>query len=108
MVTEISQYSARLCFPGGWPFWAIRFISNRLPLNYPNLFSLAFPKIIHVARHTFATTVALANGVSIESLSKMLGHTKITTTQIYAKMLNSKVGADMDALAQRINYALPS
>ncbi len=62
----------------------------------------------HLARHTFATTVALANGVSIESLSKMLGHTKITTTQIYAKMLNSKVGADMDALAQRINYALPS
>lgn len=60
----------------------------------------------HLARHTFATTVALANGVSIESLSKMLGHTKISTTQIYAKILNEKVGADMDALAGKINYTL--
>ena len=60
----------------------------------------------HLARHTFATTVALANGVSIESLSKMLGHTKISTTQIYAKILNKKVGADMDALAGKINYTL--
>jgi site-specific recombinase XerD len=52
----------------------------------------------HIARHTFATTVTLANGVPIESVSKMLGHTKITTTQIYAKVLEGKISADMQHL----------
>ncbi len=52
----------------------------------------------HVARHTFATTVTLSNGVPIESVSKMLGHTKIATTQIYARVLEKKVGEDMAAL----------
>ena len=44
----------------------------------------------HLARHTFATTVTLTNGVSIESVSKMLGHTNIRTTQIYAKVINQE------------------
>jgi site-specific recombinase XerD len=44
----------------------------------------------HMARHTFATTITLSNGVPIESVSKMLGHTKIQTTQIYAKVLDEK------------------
>lgn len=49
----------------------------------------------HMARHTFATTITLSKGVSMESVSKMLGHTKITTTQIYARILNSKVKEEM-------------
>ncbi|MDE6878594.1 MAG: site-specific integrase [Odoribacter sp.] len=49
----------------------------------------------HLARHTFATTITLSKGVSMESVSKMLGHTKITTTQIYARILNSKVKEEM-------------
>ncbi|HEX8378263.1 MAG TPA: site-specific integrase [Pedobacter sp.] len=56
----------------------------------------------HIARHTFATTITLANGVSIESVSKMLGHTNIRTTQHYAKILDSKVGEDMQLLKMRL------
>ena len=52
----------------------------------------------HIARHTFATTVTLSNGVSIESVSKMLGHTNIKTTQHYAKILDKKVSDDMSVL----------
>ncbi|MBY0427301.1 MAG: site-specific integrase, partial [Cytophagales bacterium] len=62
----------------------------------------------HIGRHTFATTVTLANGVPIESVSSMLGHSKITTTQIYAKVIESKVSEDMIRLRERMSqYAKP-
>jgi len=57
----------------------------------------------HIARHTFATTVTLANGVSIESVSKMLGHKNIRTTQHYAKILDSQVSRDMDLLRNKFS-----
>lgn len=56
----------------------------------------------HLARHTFATTVTLSNGVPIETVSKMLGHTKIATTQIYAKVLEMKVSEDMAKLRSKL------
>lgn len=56
----------------------------------------------HIARHTFATTVTLSNGVPIESVSKMLGHTNIKTTKHYAKILDIKVSHDMAMLKQRL------
>ena len=52
----------------------------------------------HLARHTFATTVTLSNGVPIETVSKLLGHTKIATTQIYARVIERKVSDDMHNL----------
>lgn len=56
----------------------------------------------HLARHTFATTVTLSNGVPIESVSKMLGHTSIRTTQIYAKVVEHKLSEDMQNLRKRM------
>jgi site-specific recombinase XerD len=56
----------------------------------------------HIARHTFATTVTLANGVPIETVSSMLGHTSIRTTQIYAKVVEEKVSSDMKMLRQKL------
>jgi integrase/recombinase XerD len=57
----------------------------------------------HSARHTFATTVTLSNGVPIETVSKMLGHTKISTTQIYARVLEQKISLDMNNLRRQLN-----
>ncbi|MBN2814390.1 MAG: site-specific integrase [Bacteroidales bacterium] len=53
---------------------------------------------MHVARHTFATSVTLGNGVPIETVSKMLGHTSLKTTQIYARIVDSKISRDMEKL----------
>ena len=61
----------------------------------------------HMARHTFATTVTLSNGVPLETVSRMLGHTKISTTQIYAKVLDNKVSSDMQQLKDKL-FALNS
>ena len=60
------------------------------------------PLTFHIARHTFATTVTLTNGVPIETVSSMLGHKNLRTTQIYAKVVEHKVGEDMDRLEERL------
>ena len=62
----------------------------------------------HMARHTFATQVCLTNGVPIETISKMMGHSSIQSTQIYAEITGQKIGKDMKKLAGRIKgkYAI--
>lgn len=57
----------------------------------------------HLARHTFATTVTLAKGVPLETVSKMLGHTSLKTTQIYARITDQKIENDMQKLSKKLN-----
>ena len=56
----------------------------------------------HLARHSFATTITLNNGVPISTVSRMLGHTKLSTTQIYAKVLEGTIDEDMKLLGERL------
>ena len=64
---------------------------------------LSFNPTMHMARHTFATTVTLTQGVPLETVPKMLGHKHIITTQIYAKITNDKIGRDMAALSEKLD-----
>jgi site-specific recombinase XerD len=56
----------------------------------------------HCARHTFATTVTLANQISMESVSKMLGHSSLSMTKKYARILDSTIGKEMRGLAEKL------
>lgn len=62
----------------------------------------------HLARHTFATTITLNNGIPLETVSKMLGHTKLSTTQIYVHVLERKISDDMKALRTRFKQKASS
>lgn len=70
---------------------------------------LDFHLTFYVARHTFATETCLSNGVPIETISKMMGHSNIRTTQIYAEITNQKVGRDFGVLSKKTkdSYAIP-
>ena len=57
--------------------------------------------VYHVGRHSFASLITLEEGVPIETISRMLGHTNIETTQIYARITNSKIGSDMQGLDKK-------
>ena len=77
-----------------------------LPKEIADLCGITKNLSFHVARHTFATTVTLTNGVPIESVSKMLGHKNIQSTQHYARIVDKKVGDDMHLLSQKIENRL--
>ena len=101
LVTETSQYFVVLCRYVCSAILAKYLIINVLRLILVILFFIAFLNITYLARHTFATTTTLAKGVPIETVSKMLGHTNIETTQIYARITNNKIGNDMQGLDKK-------
>ena len=100
LVTEQPQYSVVVCIFHILQNTEIQLISNDLRLMFTYSLLLASPCIFHCFRHTFATTITLSHGIPIETVSKMLGHTSIKTTQIYAKILDTKVMDDMAALKE--------
>ena len=100
LVTETSQYFVVFCRYVCSAILAKYLIIKVLRLILVILFFIAFLNITYTARHTFATTITLSHGIPIETVSKMLGHTSIKTTQIYAKILDTKVMDDMAALKE--------
>ena len=102
LVTEQPQYSVVVCIFHILQNTEIQLISNDLRLIFTCSLLLASPCIFHTARHTFATML-LSKGVPIESVSKMLGHTNIKTTQIYARITNKKIEQDMMQVADKFD-----
>lgn len=72
--------------------------TNHLSFIYSFLLSLAFLLLMHAARHNFGTHITLSLGVPIETVGKMMGHMRIETTQLYAKVTDRKVDEDMKRL----------
>ena len=99
LVTEQPQYSVVVCIVHLLQNTEIQLISNDLRLIFTYSLLLASPCIFQVYRHTFATTVYLCNGGTIEALSKILGHKHISTTQIYAEVTNRMVSSDFRAIS---------
>ena len=95
LVTETSQYFVFFCRSVCSANLAKCLIINVLRLIIVILFFIAFLNITYLARHTFATTVTLANQVSIENVSKMLGHSSIRMTQQYARVLDASIEHEM-------------
>ena len=102
LVTEQPQYSVAVCFSYTWQNTETLLISNGLRFVFTCSLLLALPCTFHLARHTFATEICLTQGVPIESVSKMLGHTNIQTTQIYARVVDRKLSHDMEMLEQKL------
>ena len=102
LVTETSQYFVFFCRSVCPANLAKCLIINVLRLIIVILFFIAFLNITYTARHTFAVTVCLENGLPIETLSKMLGHTNLKVTQAYARITYRKVTEDMKVLKNKL------
>ena len=89
-VSRIRQNNAKPLISNG-----LRFIVTCLP-------TAALGVLFHCSRHTYATTICLSNGVSLETLSKMLGHKNITTTQIYAKVTPPMIDREVTMLREKL------
>ncbi len=104
LVTEQPQYSVIICIFSTWQNAETKLISNGLRFILTCPLFLAQPITFHCARHGFAT-LALSMGMPIESVSRVLGHTNIVTTQIYAKITTQKLDNDLTMLGNRLNQS---
>lgn len=105
LVTEQPQYSVAVCIFPTWQNTEISLIPNGLRLIFTSSLSLALAILFHTARHTFAT-FALANGVSIESVAKMLGHTNVQMTRHYARVLDRTVIREMSQIKMDFHFSM--
>lgn len=94
------QYSALRCVSDIWQNNEKPLISNGLRFIVTCLPTAALWVLFHLARHTFASTVTLANNISLEVVSKMLGHTNTRMTAHYAKLIDKCIGEQMDKLME--------
>ena len=102
LVTETSQYFVFFCRSVCSANLAKCLIINVLRLIIVILFFIAFLNITYQARHTFASVVCISQGVPIETVSKIMGHRNISTTQRYAKITQEKIDRDVTALSFNI------
>lgn len=104
LVTEQPQYSVVVCIFSTSQNTEISLIPNGLRLIYTCSLLLALPCIFHQRRHGFAT-LALSKGMPIESVSRVLGHTNIVTTQLYAKITTEKIDKDLTMFGNQLNQS---
>ena len=94
----MAQCSTLRCVSGIWKNNEKPLISNGLRFIITCLLAAALWVLFHTSRHTFASTVTLANNISLEVVSKMLGHTNTRMTNHYAKLIDKCIGEQMDKL----------
>lgn len=99
----MAQYSALRCVSCIWQNNEEPLISNGLRFIVTNLPTAALWVLFHCARHTFATTLCLSQGIPLSTVSKMLGHKQITTTQIYAQTTPIMIEDAIDRVESRLD-----
>ena len=104
LVTETSQYFVFFCRSVCSANLAKCLIINVLRLIIFILFFIAFLNITYVSRHTFGTTVTLANNVPLQDVSVMLGHASTRMTQHYARVMNSSLKEAMNNVKERLEW----